>query len=236
MREHRQGARGLGSLSFRAILFDTGGALDLEFAWEMALDGAIASACGLEGIRVDQAMVEEASEQAVAAFAPDVTRHMIGTLCGNEPATVARVARRVEAMTGALEAFQLRPGIEDLLARLQRRGLLLGVVAPRWERLERAGIAPFFTRDLDVPTAECVFVGDRLDADIAPAKARGMATIQFRSGRWRKQRPRSEAETPDWVATDVAELEAAIDALIQKSKTPGQAGGRWVRSGGSGEG
>jgi putative hydrolase of the HAD superfamily len=180
----------------------------------MALDGAIASACGMEGIRVDPAMVEEASERAVAAFVPDVVRHMIETLCGGEPATVARVTRRVEAMTGQLDAFQLRPGIEDLLKRLKAHGLVLGAREPRWERLERAGIAELFTRDHDVPPAECILVGDRIDADVAPAKAAGMATIQFRSGRWRRQRPRSAAETPDAVVTDVAELEAAIAALV----------------------
>lgn len=199
--------------TYRAVIFDIGGAVDLEFAWEMALDGAIASACGMEGIRVDPAMVEEASEQAVAAFAPDVVLHMIGTLCGGEPATVARVVRRVEAMTGQLDAFQLRPGIEELLKRLEARGLVLGAIAPRWERLERAGIADLFTRDHDVPPTECILVGDRLDKDVAPAKARGMATIQFRSGRYRKQRPRHEAETPDAVVTDVVELEAALRAM-----------------------
>jgi beta-phosphoglucomutase-like phosphatase (HAD superfamily) len=203
-----------GKSAYCAVIFDIGGAIDLEFAWEMALDGAIASACGMEGIRVDPAMVEEASEQAVAAFAPDVVIHMIETLCGGEPATVARVARRVEAMTGQLDAFQLRPGIEDLLKRLRWQGLVLSAVEPRWERLERTGIASLFTRDHDVRPAECILVGDRIDADIAPAKAAGMATIQFRSGRWRRQRPRSEAETPDAVVTDVAELEAAIAALL----------------------
>jgi len=200
--------------AYRAVIFDIGGAVDLEFAWEMALDGAIAAACGMEGIRVDPAMVEEASEQAVAAFAPDVVLHMIGTLCGGEPATVARVVRRVEAMTGQLDAFQLRPGIEELLKRLEARGLVLGAIAPRWERLERAGIADLFTRDHDVPPTECILVGDRLDKDVAPAKARGMATIQFRSGRYRKQRPRFPAETPDLVVTDVRELQAAIEALL----------------------
>ena len=196
--------------TYRAVIFDIGGAVDLEFAWELALDGAIAAACGLEGIRVDPAMVEEASEQAVAAFAPDVARHMIETLCGGEPTTVVRVVRRVEAMTGQLDAFQIRPEIEDLLKRLKARGLVLGAVEPRWERLERAGIALLFTRDHVVPPAECILVGDRIDADIALAKAAGMATIQFRSGRWRRQRPRSEAESPDAVVTDVAELEVAI--------------------------
>jgi len=211
VREHREVARGLLALNrYRAVIFDIGGAVDLEFAWEMALDGAIAAACGLEGIRVDPAMVEEASEQAVAAFAPDVARHMIETLCGGEPTTVARVARRVEAMTGQLDAFQIRPEIESLLKRLKARGLVLGARELRWQRLERAGIAYLFVRDPDVPATECILVGDRIDADIAPAKAAGMATIQFRSGRWRRQRPRSEAETPDAVVTDVAELEVAI--------------------------
>ena len=200
--------------AYRAVIFDIGGAVDLEFAWEMALDGAIAAACGMEGIRVDPAMVEEASEQAVAAFAPDVVRHMIETLCGGEPATVARVTRRVEAMTGQLDAFQLRPGIEDLLNRLKARGLVLEAREPRWERLERAGIAELFTRDHDVPPAECILVGDRIDADITPAKAAGMRTIQFRSGRWRRQRPRSVAETTDAVVTDVAELEVALMELL----------------------
>ena len=214
MREHREVAGSDALSRYRAILFDIGGAVDLEFAWEMALDGAIASACGMEGIRVNPAMVEEASEQAVAAFAPDVALHMIETLCGGEPATVTRVVRRVEAMTRQLDAFQLRPGIDDLLKHLKGRGLVLCAVEPRWERLERAGISSLFTRDHDVPPAECILVGDRIDADIAPAKAAGMATIQFRSGRWRRQRPRSAAETPDAVVTDVAELEVALMELL----------------------
>ena len=69
-------------MRFKAILFDVGGPLDLEFAWESAVDGAIAASCGLEGIRVDQTMVEEASDAAVAAFAADTYAHMIETLCG----------------------------------------------------------------------------------------------------------------------------------------------------------
>jgi hypothetical protein len=68
-------------MSYRAIVFDIGGPLDMEFAWEIAVDSAIASARSLEGIRVDQAMIEEASEAAVAAFAPDAYAHMIEALC-----------------------------------------------------------------------------------------------------------------------------------------------------------
>lgn len=203
----------------RAVLFDIGGPVDMEFAWEIAVDGAIAASCGMEGVRVDQAMVEEASDKAVAAFAEDTYGHMIEALCG-DPVTVARVRHRVEAMTGQLDAFQLRPDIEGLLRKLrqlrQPPGLLLGARNCPWERLEREGLAELFIRDLDLPPADCVFVGDRLDRDIAPARAAGMATIQFRTGRWRKQRPRTDAETPDEVVTDVAELEAAIVKLVQR--------------------
>ncbi len=199
------------------VLFDVGGAIDLEFAWEMAVDGAIAAACGMEGVRVDQAMVEEASDRAVAAFVADTYGVMIDFLCG-DPATVARVTRRVEAMTRDLDAFQLRPEIDGLLKRLRARGLMVGAVDADWARLERAGVADLLTRDLDVPPAACILVGDRLDKDIAPAKARGMATIQFRSGRYRRQRPCSAAETPDAVVTDVMELEAALATIAAQGE------------------
>ena len=201
----------------RAVLFDIGGAVDLEFAWEMAVDGAIAAACGMEGIRVDPADIEGASDRAVESFAPDTYAHMIESLCGGEPASIARVTQRVRAMTGALDAFQLRPGMADHLRKLRKLGLRLVAVNGKSERPELEGL---FDPENDVPPAECVFVGDRLDKDIAPAKAKGMATIQFRTGRWRKQRPRSEAETPDAVVTDVPELEGAILTLLGRALSP----------------
>jgi HAD superfamily hydrolase (TIGR01549 family) len=226
-------------MPYRAILFDVGGPLDLEFAWEISVDSAIAAACGLEGIRLDQAAIEEASDHAVEAFASDAYAHMIDTVCGGDPATVERVRRRVHAITGELDLFQLRPEIDGLLGRLTERGLKLGIVANQpatiLPRLERAGIARCFAytgvtgttglrkpdprafttaaQGLGVAPAQCIMVGDRIDNDIAPAKAVGMAAILFRCGRHRKQRPRSAAETPDAVVTDVPELEAAIAKL-----------------------
>jgi putative hydrolase of the HAD superfamily len=227
-------------MRYRAVLFDVGGPLDLEFAWEMAVDGAIASACGLEGIRVDPAMIEEASEAAVAAFASDAYAHMIETLCGGDPRATDRVRQRMRAMVGNLDVFQLRPDIDGLLRRLRERGLKLGIVANQpeaaHERLARAGIRDLFDHHglsaitglrkpdpraflaaaeaLGVPPTACIMVGDRIDNDIAPAKALGMAAIQFRGGRHRRQRPRSPVEEPDAVVTDVLELEAVIDTLI----------------------
>ena len=227
-------------MPYRAILFDVGGPLDMEFAWEIAVDGAIASACGLEGIRVDQTMIEEASEAAVAAFAPDAYAFMVEHLCGGDLAAAARVTGRRQAMVGGLDVFQMRPDMPALLRRLVDRGLKLGVVANQpaqmAERLEREGISDLFAHlgltgltglrkpdpraftaaceSLGVTPAETIMVGDRIDVDIVPAKALGMATVVFRSGRHRRQRPRSPAEEPDGVVTDVLELEAAIDSLL----------------------
>jgi putative hydrolase of the HAD superfamily len=226
-------------MTYRAVLFDVGGPLDMEFAWEIAVDGAIASACGLEGIRVDPAMIEEASDAAVMAFASDAYAHMIETLCGGDPQTIERVGQRVRAMVGNLDVFQLRPDIDGLLRRLRERGLTLGIVANQpqaaRERLVRVGLEGLFAYEglsgmtgfrkpdlrafqaaadgLGAPPTDCIMVGDRIDNDIAPAKALGMVTILFRSGRHRKQRPRSPAEEPDAVVSDVRELEAAITAL-----------------------
>ena len=198
----------------RHVLFDIGGPIDMEFAYELAVESAIAAACGMEGIRVDQEMIDAASEQAVDAFAPDACGHMIETLCG-DPRTIERVRQRVRAMTGNLDVFQLRPDIDGLLRRLRELGLTLVAPQAERERLTRAGIADLFLYgEPDLPAAECILVGDRLDRDIAPAKARGMATIRFRTGRHRRQKPRSSAETPDAEATDVPELERAILALI----------------------
>src|SRR4029453_7733439 len=131
-------------MPYRAILFDIGGPIDMEFAWEIAVDGAIASACGLEGIRVDQAMTDEASEAAGAALPPHAYSHMREALCGGDPRTVERVRQRVRAMTGNLDVFQLRPEIDGLLRRLRERGFRLGIVANQpqaaRERLGGAGV------------------------------------------------------------------------------------------------
>ena len=53
---------------------------------------------------------------------------MIETLCG-DPRTIERVRQRVHAMVANLDVFQLRPGIDDLLRKLRKLGLKLGLVA-----------------------------------------------------------------------------------------------------------
>ncbi|MBX3503488.1 MAG: HAD family hydrolase [Alphaproteobacteria bacterium] len=226
--------------AYEAILFDVGGPLDMEFAWEIAVDSAIAAACALEGIRVDEEMLAAASRRAVEVFASDAYTHMVESLCGGDPRASARVRRRVRETLSGLDTFQLRPGIDALLQRLVVRGLKLAIVANQSasavDRLQRAGIGRHFThlalsevvgvrkpdaaiflgaaQALGVPPQRCIMVGDRIDNDIAPAKALGMAAIRFRSGRHARQQPRSPSEAPDADVVDVLELERAIEALL----------------------
>lgn len=203
----------------RAVLFDVGGPIDMEFAYEIAVEGAIAAACGMEGIRLDQSAIDEASERAVEAFAPDAHAHMIETLCG-DPRTIERVRQQVQAMVANLDVFQLRPGIDDLLRKLRKLDLRLSLAGNPSDRLlaqlDRVGIGSLFDRAVDTMPGGCLMVGDRLDKDIAPAKALGMVTIRFRTGRHRRQKPRGPAEMPDAEVTDVSELEAAIAALLDR--------------------
>src|SRR5262249_16265557 len=135
-------------MAYRAVLFDVGGPIDLEFAWEAAIDSAIASACGLEGVRVDQAMIEAASDAAVSAFAPDAYAFMVEHLCGGDIATARRVTRRRRAMVDGLDVFQMRPDMPEFMRRLWKAGLKLGIVANQpasmADRLARQGIADLF--------------------------------------------------------------------------------------------
>ncbi|MEX2081179.1 MAG: HAD family hydrolase, partial [Dehalococcoidia bacterium] len=64
--------------------------------------------------------------------------------------------------------------------------------------------------DLGVATEETIMVGDRVDNDVAPAKALGMKAVLFRTGRHIGQQPRSLDEAPDAEAWALSEVEAAI--------------------------
>lgn len=108
----------------------------------------------------------------------------------------------------------------------------LGVIANQTdglrERLENFGILPYFTYvvsswDIQVMKPdkriyayalnmancqphEAVMIGDRIDNDIAPAKAVGMGTVWVKQGFGRLQTPLSEEDTPDETVERLAEL------------------------------
>ena len=119
---------------------------------------------------------------------------------------------------------RLYPDVHSILKALAPR-FRLGMVAnqsrPMGPRLEAYGIADYFSVALcscevgiDKPDPAIFaraewealalgdpgphwMVGDRIDNDVHPAKARGWKTYRVVRGDYRLQRPRSEAEVPD---------------------------------------
>lgn len=122
------------------------------------------------------------------------------------------------------EAERLYPRAAQVLKELRRRGYRLGVIANQSPgtsaRLEKWGIrgcfevviasaeagvakpdAAIFRRALSeagCTAEEAVMVGDRIDNDIAPAKALGMQTVWIRQGPRRAYLPHTDGERAAW--------------------------------------
>ena len=122
---------------------------------------------------------------------------------------------RVKAVFDDIRATRKTDFINNLWQRLAFDPALLEAT---WAEVKQVMATP---SAIDPLTKEMVYITASIingcsycvHSHTAAAKAKGMTTIQFRSGRWRRQRPRNEAETPDVVVTDVVELDAAITAL-----------------------
>jgi HAD superfamily hydrolase (TIGR02253 family) len=128
------------------------------------------------------------------------------------------------------------PGVKETLAKLKERDLKLGVVSDgmrlkAWMRLNEAGIDGYFDTvvtfddtgkkkpcsepfqraidELGVLSAECVFVGDWPERDIAGAKALGMTTVLARYG-WLKKGVDHKA---DYEIDDIKEILAIVSKI-----------------------
>ena len=65
--------------------------------------------------------------------------------------------------------------------------------------------------------ARAIMVGDRIDNDVAPARALGLATVRLRHGSHIAQEPRGPESTPDLTVDDPADL---IEALAEILASP----------------
>lgn len=134
----------------------------------------------------------------------------------------------------------LYPGVPELLEALSR-DFRLGIIANQKtgleERLEHFGIRQYF--DVVVSSSDCgaakpdpgifeyalrtagcraadaCMIGDRIDNDIAPAKACGMRTVWVRQGFGALQTPRTPEEEPDETADSIAELSLMFGTAAQ---------------------
>ena len=226
----------------RAVIFDVGGPLDTEVAFEAAIDADIRAALAGESF-VDNAAYAEAELWAVEDFAPSLYRAVIWHLTSGDAAASLRIYDSMEASTAKRELFELRQGIGDVLEALKQHGLKLGLAANQPERvlqmLDEEGIGKYYDNpgisgvygyrkpdvrlflracaDLAVEPHECVIVGDRIDNDVVPARSLGMCTVLLRTGRHIAQQPRSWDERPDVEVHTTAELLPAILSLVEEA-------------------
>lgn len=133
----------------------------------------------------------------------------------------------------------LRPYSDTIktLVDLKSMGLTLGILTDgvtikQWEKLIRLGIHPFFDevvtseeyglgkpnveffnyglKKIKLKPEEVIYVGDRVDKDILPAKSVGMHTIRILQGKY--------SETPDEVSDykikSISELSKIIEKMI----------------------
>jgi len=224
----------------RAVLFDVGGPLNTEEAFEGSIDSSIRAGLRREGFVIADAAWNEAQAWAVDTCAPSLYRSMIWRLTRNDLAASLRIYDWMEAQPAKRDLFELRDGIANVLESLRSRGLRLGLAANQPVRvislLQQYGIGHFFENpgvsgvygfrkpdvrfflraceNLDVAPADCVMVGDRIDNDIVPAKLLGMSTVRLVTGRHRAQRPRSWDELPDHEVEDARGILKAIEALL----------------------
>ena len=232
----------------KAVVFDVGGPLDAHDEGERLVDRHIREGLAAAGVAVTDEAYAAADRAAIASFAPNAYRAIIWTLTGGRralaEAVFASLVAREEERSRARGGMEVRPGADAMLARLVARGLRLGLAANQSRvglaELEACGLLRHFThRDvsgthglrkpdvrvflhacdtLGVAPAEALMVGDRIDTDIAPARALGMRTIRFRAGRHAAQEPRAWDELPDREVRSIEALEAAIAAEVSSGR------------------
>jgi HAD superfamily hydrolase (TIGR01549 family) len=227
----------------RAVLFDVGGPLDLETAFEAAIDADIRAGLAREGYPVGDDAWNAANQNAVKTFAPSLYRAVIWQLTEGDEQASDRIYAWMEGRAHERDLFELRPGIAEVLEALKLRDLKLGLAANQplaaLDRLARAGVGHYFENkgisavygyrkpdarlflsactDLGVTPAECIMIGDRIDNDVVPAKLLGMRTVLLRTGRHAAQQPRSWDERPDFEVHDASGILTAIEALLAKA-------------------
>lgn len=223
----------------RAILFDVGGPLEDTAELDDRADALIVDLFRREAVHLQPADYLAAETETLGARAPDFWRAMIWHLASRSPALAHTVWTRFAQARGVDTRGVARAGMIELLASLRAGGI--GLIAlddvPRdlGGRIDALGYGALFDAAVSgtaldtakpdpriwlaaaeacgASPAECLMIGDRLDADVVPARRLGMTTIWLRVGRWRDVGARDWTEMPDAEARDADDLATAIDRL-----------------------
>jgi HAD superfamily hydrolase (TIGR01662 family) len=130
---------------------------------------------------------------------------------------------------------EVYPGVKDLLKALKghyRLGMIANQPPHFLSRIEKLGLASSFEfvlgsddvglkkpdpaffafalKELQLPAAKVLMVGDRLENDIRPAKALGMKTIWVQQGVSRVEQPLDESEIPSARVGEITEIASLL--------------------------
>jgi HAD superfamily hydrolase (TIGR01549 family) len=171
-----------------------------------------------------------AFEDAVRDFVPDRTRAKKIVAQGRAEYKEMRKPRPYGMLLDSM-----LPVIKDL-----RQDFRLGIIAnqhpPILDALRDYGVTPYFDvivideivgvskpdpkifvlgcEQAGCVAEEAIFVGDRPDNDVAPAKSLGMGTVRFKRGQlYVYYDPRNDRERADFVVTDLMRLAPTVRRL-----------------------
>lgn len=165
-----------------------------------------------------------------------MTRPIVRRFLGPEadPAEVSALAERHWRYPPEALYDDVLPTLAAL-ARTRRLGLLANQPAATRAALERDGVAPYIdvwvisdeagvakpdprifaqaVREAGCRPDQAVFVGNRLDNDLRPAKAVGLRTVWLLRGEAPPEPTAEQLDEPDAVIATLAELPAALERL-----------------------
>jgi len=183
----------------------------------------------------DLPSLEERLKRIIESKGSNYERHfddLCKELSLDEPSRY--VAAAVAAYHDTKASIAPFPQVPLVLMRLREKGIRLyaatnGNAVKQWDKLIRLGLAHvfdgmfvsetmgmlkgegFYARilsQLRVEAGSCLMVGDREDADIAPAKALGIRTVRVLS-----ERRAAEPSRADSVVKDLSSLPAIVESL-----------------------
>ncbi len=227
-------------MQLKAVLLDVGGVLMDETTLYTLMQSQLLELLRQDGLEVSSKELADVMQQAwrhrVFPFRAACIWHFVRP-------DVERFQRLVENVSSlpklhAIWTPQLMPGAKEVVAALSRKyRLALAANQPVQIKkfLRTQGILEHFEYDfvseelrmgkpdllfftvildtLGMSPEEAVMVGDRLDADILPAKQLGMRTIRVLSWPFSLQEVRAPEEEPDATIRKLTELPEVIEAL-----------------------
>lgn len=220
------------------VFFDLGNTLIDETCARRHLLKQIVIRLSHKGFTTAPERIELALAAAVARFCPEPWESALEGFV----ADVGQACQLLQDISYPKHLEQTYPATPSLLAGLEHNGFRLGVLANQSlgteRRLGEYGIGHHFSCCLSSAEVgfakpdmklfrlaeeaagcsgrELLMIGDRLDNDIRPARARGWATIRVKQGLAAAQQPRDSLDEPDASCSDLADVVALLGASATK--------------------